>query len=274
MSELKLVPPPGPKGDQPAEGPEDDVHLTLREHLIELRKRLKWSLVWLGVGFIVCLNRAEQIFAFLMAPVRAALPPGEQFLYFKSSVEPLWINLKVGLYAGIFVGSPLILYQVWAFIAPGLYRKEKKAILPFVAAATLFFITGAAFCYYVILPPAFQFLLTITAPGIKAALMMEEQLSLVMMLLLAFAIIFELPLALTFLARIGLIDHKFLGRYRRHAIVINVIIAAFVTPTGDPFNLALMAVPMMACYELGVLGAWLFGKKKDPEPAADAKPAA
>jgi sec-independent protein translocase protein TatC len=265
VSALALLPKPTP----PGQGPEDDLHMTLREHLIELRKRLKWSLLWLGIGFIACYNSADKLFSFLMKPVRAALPPGEQYLHFKSSVEPFFIYLKVALYAGIFIGSPLILYQVWAFVAPGLYRKEKKAILPFVAAATLFFVAGAAFCYYIILPPAFEFLIKAAGPDIKPVLMMEDQLGLVMMLLLAFAIIFELPLALTFLSMIGLVDHKFLGKYRRHAIVVNVIIAAFVTPTGDPFNLALMAVPMVLCYELGVLGSWIFGKKKAPAaPAA------
>ena len=112
-----------------------------------------------------------------------------------------------------------------------------------------------------ILPPAFEFLINTAGPDIKPVLMMDEQLGLVMMMLLAFGIIFELPLILTLLAMMGVVDYKFLGKYRRHAIVLNVIIAAVVTPTGDPFNLALMAVPMMLCYELGVLGAWFFGKK-------------
>jgi sec-independent protein translocase protein TatC len=133
-----------------------------------------------------------------------------------------------------------------------------------VAAATLFFVGGAVFCYLIILPPAFQFLINSAGPDIKPVLMMDDQLGLVMMMLLAFGIIFELPLILTLLAMIGVVDWKFLSKYRRHAIVVNVIIAAVVTPTGDPFNLALMAVPMLLCYELGVLGAWLFGKKDTP----------
>ena len=262
MSPLALL-----KPAVPGQGPEDDLHLSLRDHLMELRKRLKWMLIWLVVGFAVSYRFSERIFGFLMKPVRTALPANETTLYFHSAIEPLFIYLKVGLYAGIFVASPMILWQLWAFVAPGLYRKEKKAILPFVACATLFFVAGAAFCYYVILPPAFQFLIQAAGPDIKPMLVMDDQLGLVMMLLLAFAIIFELPLVLTFLAMLGIVDSKFLSKYRRHAIVINVIVAAFVTPTGDPFNLALMAFPMMACYELGVFGAWLFGKKKPPPPA-------
>ena len=258
MSPLALL----PKPTAPGEGPEDDVHLTLREHLIELRKRLKWAAIWLMVGFLGCYHWAEKLFRFLMDPVYRALPEGEKALHFASSVEPFFIYLKVALYAGIFVASPFILYQIWAFIAPGLYRKEKGRILPFVAAATLFFVGGAAFCYLIILPPAFDFLIHSAGPDIKPMLMMDDQLGLVMMLLIAFSLIFELPLAMTFLGMIGIIDYKFFSKYRRHAIVANTIIAAFVTPTGDPFNLALMAVPMVLCYELGILGSWIFGKKK------------
>jgi sec-independent protein translocase protein TatC len=245
----------------PAEGPEDDIHLTLREHLIELRKRLKWAVIWLMVAFCGCYYWSQQIFHFMMKPVLAALPEGEKALHFSSSVEPFIIYLKVGLYAGLFAASPFIFYQIWLFIAPGLYRRERRAVVPFVLAATIFFIGGGAFCYYVILPPAFNFLIGAAGPDIHPMLMMDEQLGLVMMLLLAFGIIFELPIILTLLAMIGVVDHKFLNKYRRHAIVVNVIIAAFITPTGDPFNLALMAIPMMLCYELGVLGAWAFGKR-------------
>ncbi len=245
----------------PAEGPEDDVHLSLRDHLLELRQRLKWAVIWLMAGFCACYYWSQQIFHFMMRPVFDALPEGEKALHFSSSIEPFMIYLKVGLYAGLFAASPLIIWQIWLFIAPGLYRKERRKILPFVASATAFFVGGAAFCYKVILPPAFEFLINAAGPDIKPMLMMDDQLGLVMMLLLAFGIIFELPLILTLLAMIGLIDHKFLAKYRRHAIVLNVIVAAVVTPTGDPFNLALMAVPMILCYELGVVGAWIFGKK-------------
>jgi sec-independent protein translocase protein TatC len=256
VSSPALLPPP------PASAaPEDDIHLSLREHLIELRKRLKWALIWLIVGFCASYYWSQQIFHFLMLPIFAALPEGEKALHFSSSVEPFLIYLKVGLYSGIFVASPMIFWQIWLFVAPGLYRRERKKIVPFVLAATIFFVGGAVFCYKIVLPPAFQFLINTAGPDIEPVLMMDEQLGLVMLMLLAFAIIFELPLILTLLAMMGVVDYKFLNKYRRHAIVVNVILAAFLTPTGDPFNLALMAVPMMVCYELGVLGAWIFGKK-------------
>jgi sec-independent protein translocase protein TatC len=254
-----------PKPVAPGEGPEDDIHLTLREHLLELRKRLKWAVLFLGIGFAASYHWSIPIFHFLMRPVLAALPEGEKSLHFSSSVEPFFIYLKVGLYSGLFLALPAILWQVWAFVAPGLYRKERRTILPFVAAATLFFVSGAAFCYFVILQPAFDFLINSAGPDIKPVLMMDTQLSLVMTLLLAFGIIFELPLVLTFLSMVGIVDHKFLSKYRRHAIVANVILAAIITPTGDPVNLALMAIPMVLCYELGVIGARIF-RKKDQAP--------
>ena len=250
-----------PKPLPTAETPEDDVQLSLRDHLMELRKRLKWALIWLMLGFGASYYWSQQIFHFMMQPVFAALPEGERALHFSSSVEPFIIYLKVGLYSGLFLSSPFIFWQIWMFVAPGLYRRERRKIAPFVVAATVFFVAGAAFCYLVILPPAFQFLINTAGPDIKPVLMMDEQLGLVMMMLLAFAIIFELPMVLTLFAMMGVVDYKFLSKYRRHAIIVNVIIAAFVTPTGDPFNLALMALPMMVCYELGVLGARIFGKK-------------
>ncbi|TMA20755.1 MAG: twin-arginine translocase subunit TatC [Deltaproteobacteria bacterium] len=230
---------------------------------MELRKRLKWALIWLLLGFAASYYWSQQIFHFLMLPVFAALPEGEKALHFASSIEPFLIYLKVGLYAGLFVASPFIFWQIWLFVAPGLYRRERRKIVPFVVAATLFFLGGAVFCYVVILPPTFDFLIKNTGPNITPVLMMDQQLGLVMLLVLAFGIIFELPMILTLLAMMGVVDYKFLSKYRRHAIILNVIIAAFVTPTGDPFNLALMALPMMFCYELGVLGARIFGKKDE-----------
>ena len=252
-----LLPKPVPQ----TQSPEDDVQLSLRDHLIELRKRLKWALIWLLLGFCASYYWSQQIFHFLMKPVFAALPEGEKNLHFASSIEPFLIYLKVGLYSGLFVASPMIFWQIWMFVAPGLYRRERRKIVPFVAAASIFFIGGAVFCYVVILPPSFDFLIKTAGPNITPVLMMDQQLGLVMLLVLAFGIIFELPMILTLLAMMGVVDYKFLSKYRRHAIIVNVVIAAFVTPTGDPFNLALMAVPMMVCYELGVLGARIFGKK-------------
>ena len=251
-----------------APGPEDDVHLSLREHLIELRKRLMWAIIWLCVGFAICWFWSKPIYDFLVMPVRNALPEDQRATPFNFSelTTPFFVYLNVALYGGLFVASPAILWQVWAFIGPGLYRREKRKVLPFVFVATGLFLGGAAFCYYIVLPPAFEFLIQSAGSDIHPLLMMDQQLPLVMSLMVAFGIVFELPLIITFLSMMGIVDTKFLTKYRRHAIVLNTLIAAIVTPTGDPFNLALMAVPMMAMYELGVLGAWIFGKKKAAPP--------
>ena len=171
-----------PKPAAASAGPEDDVQLSLRDHLMELRKRLKWALIWLLLGFAASYYWSQQIFHFLMLPVFAALPEGEKALHFASSIEPFLIYLKVGLYAGLFVASPFIFWQIWLFVAPGLYRRERRKIVPFVVAATLFFLGGAVFCYVVILPPTFDFLIKNTGPNITPVLMMDQQLGLVMLL--------------------------------------------------------------------------------------------
>jgi sec-independent protein translocase protein TatC len=242
--------------------PEDDVQMPFREHLYELRRRLVRALGAVAVAAAACFAFSKEIFDWLMVPVRASLPPGAQRLVFTSAVEPFFVYLKVALYAGLFLGAPAVLYQTWEFIAPGLYRKERRTAGPFVLLGTLFFVGGAAFCYFVVLPPALQFLVAgYTDENTLPMLTLGDQLSLVLTLMLAFGLVFELPLVLTLLAVLGVVDAKFLARYRRHAILGNTIIAAIVTPTGDPFNLALMAVPMVLCYELGIIGARLFGKK-------------
>ncbi len=261
---MPLTPLPTLPDEPKKDGPEDDVHLTLMQHLEDLRRRLKWALLWIVIGFLVCYHWAKDLFHVLMRPVLASLPEGEKALHFSSSIEPFMIYLKVGLYAGLFVAIPAVLYQVWAFVAPGMYHREQRAIVPFVVSSSLMFLIGSAFCYFVILPPAFHFLIVEAAgPDIKPVLMMSDQLGLVLTLLVAFGIVFEIPLVLTSLSMLDIVNWRWLAKYRRHAIVVNVIIAAIVTPTGDPFNLALMAVPMILCYELGILGARLFAKKKN-----------
>lgn len=259
---------PNPGDDDAPTGAEDDVELSLVDHLEELRKRLKWALISVVGGIIVCYGFAEHIFSWLMQPVFAALPEGDQQLVFTSAIEPLWVYLKVGAYAGLFLSSPLVFWQAWKFVSPGLYRQERRLAVPFVGLATVFFVAGGAFCRYAILPFAFDYLVKeFASVNLKAMLTMQEQLSLVLTLVLAFGVIFELPLILTMLAKLGLVSSAFLVKYRRWAVVLNTVLAAVITPTGDPFNLALMAIPLMVCYELGVLGAKIVEKR--PESAAE-----
>jgi sec-independent protein translocase protein TatC len=183
-------------------------------------------------------------------------------LNYTSYIEPLMVYLKVAMYGGIFVAAPWVLLQLWLFIAPGLYKKEKKVVIPFLFFGTLLFYTGAAFCFYLVMPLAFPAMQAIAADAaLRPMLTMSEQLSLVLAMLLGFGVVFEVPVVIAFLAMVGLVRAETLAKYRRYAILINVTAAAIITPTGDPLNLALMAVPMIVFYEVGVILARFLGKK-------------
>ena len=402
----------------------EDVKLTLFEHLVELRARL-WKIVAavLALG-MASLIWSRELFSLLMRPVLAALPEEGRSLIYTSGIEEINVLLKVGLYAGLFLSTPVALYQLWAFVAPGLHSHERKAAGPFVAFGSAFFLAGALFCYFAILPSMFQFLLTpgdagavrarivparfqaetaarlfflgepgraaemaraaigklsssgegrVEAPPVmttshvdlnerasrlgklldasiardlppaqrrgiahavalhqeaqallaqdstklaavkledaatalatafpedqaafadvwaaqrhlaaaasrlgqeewtRPMLSMKEQLSLVLMLEIAFGAIFELPLLMALLAMIGLLKFRWVAKYQRHAILLCVIVAAIVTPTGDAVNLSLMAVPMIFCYEVGVLLVWIFERRRAAREAAEEK---
>ncbi len=409
---------------------EEDLKLTLGEHLQELRSRL-WKIV-LAVLVLggLALNWARDVFALLMAPVLAALPEESRALVYTSGIEEINVLLKVGLYAGIFLAAPIALYQLWSFVAPGLLPEERRFVGPFVGFGTLFFVGGALFCYLFVLPTMFGFLLKpgetgavrerlelairraddatrllaigepqrasllseklsgeldaagsgriplpavlttssvelnerlerlgryadrlshragdpasrkalaealelkdeaarllaegdpqkaalrvedaaallarVTGPDAEAAgkvwsaarhvsaavtqlkqeewtrpmLSMKEQLSLVLMLEIAFGFIFELPLIMALLAAVGILRFAFIGKYQRHAILLCVAAAAILTPTGDVINLGRMAVPMVVCFELGVLMVWIFDRRRaraeQEADQADADPA-
>ena len=409
---------------EPGKAAATEGRMTLLEHLSELRRRLWWAVVSICITGGLSLWFARDLFGILMRPVLAALPEDGRALVYTSGIEEINVLLKVGLYAGVFLSAPVILFQLWRFVAPGLYQHERKMVLPFVTLGTLFFVGGAVFCYFAVLPTMFQFLLTeadehevhqrsvlarsqdadaarllalgakdpalaligqarerllskgdgrveepedsllhppsieevktrdqllstqleeavalvqrsaAAQPAMLAAinlrqeaaqklntrdpvaaakaldgsaaqlgnvyeaalgknfgaaygelwrldrhlgmavrreaaiewtrpmLTMTEQLSLVLLLEVAFGIIFELPLIMSLLAFLGLVNAKMLAKYQRHAILLCVVLAAVITPSGDAVNLALMAVPMIVCYELGVLGAWLVGRRK------------
>jgi sec-independent protein translocase protein TatC len=411
-----------PGGDK-AEAGGEELRMTLFEHLGELRSRLVRVTISVAVLGFLSLIFARPIFGLLMKPVLEALPPEARSLIYTSGIEELNVLMKVGLYSGIFLTTPVILWQIWGFVSPGLLPEERRFAGPFVLAGTAAFLLGAAFCYFLILPPMFQFLLregdaaaletrveaarareddvlralrlgeleragvlaragaeVLSSPGdgqlregsagsaggkvevasrldalgrlldsahqsfgasarpvlrqvldkrvaaveayergeLKQAaslldeaaallagvsgedgqvfattwtlqkevafgkarhaaeawtrpmLSMREQLSLVLMLELAFGVIFELPLIIALLAVLGIVRASFLFKYQRHAIVVCLIAAAIITPTGDAVNLALMCVPMFLCYELGLLAAWVIEKRRDKAAATTA----
>jgi sec-independent protein translocase protein TatC len=243
--------------------PENEVKLSFLDHLRELRKRLARALIGVVVGMIAVGWWVETIFHRLMQPVLDSLPEKQRALHYTSYIEPLMVYLKVALYGGIFVAVPWVLYQLWQFIAPGLYRREKKVVVPFLLSGTLLFYTGAAFCYWLIMPAAFPAMAAIANDSaLSPVLTMSEQLSLVLGMLLGFGVVFELPVVIAFLAMIGVVHWTTLAKYRRIAIVVNTTIAAIITPTGDPLNLALMAIPMIIFYEIGIILARVLGKRQ------------
>jgi sec-independent protein translocase protein TatC len=175
----------------------------------------------------------------------------------------------------VFLGSPVIFWQIWKFVAPGLYKHEKRTLLPFSFLSSVCFLGGAAFGYFVVFPPAFRFLLGYSSDFLTPMPAVSEYFSLSLRLLIAFGVIFELPILMVFLAKIGIVDVPFLNKNRKYAILINFIIAAILTPTPDIVNQMLMGVPLLVLYEISVVAVWIFGRKKlkyvsQPEPEDDA----
>ncbi len=256
---MSVAPAPAP----PASAPEQEVKLTFWDHLRELRKRLMLCAWGVLIGMVAIGAFVEQLFHALMTPILESLPEGQRTLQYTSYIEPLMVYIKVAMYGAIFVSAPWILFQLWQFIAPGLYKKERRVVVPFLFFGTLLFYAGGAFCYFLVMPQAFPAMAAIaTDASLRPMLTMSEQLSLVLAMLLGFGIVFEVPVVIAFLSMVGLVSVEFLVKYRRYAIIVNVIAAAIITPTGDPLNLALMAVPMIVFYEIGILLARVVGKKK------------
>jgi len=196
---------------------------------------------------------------------------GRHFTHFHLIPRGVFFYLKLALVCGLLVGSPVVFSQIWRFIAPGLYHHEKRVLIPFSILSTLCFIGGAAFGYFIVFPPAFKFLVGYNNEFLTSLPAVSEYFSLAIRLLLAFGVIFEMPLFMVFLAKIGLIDVAFLNRNRKYAILIDFIVAAILTPTPDVVNQAMMGVPLMILYEISVVAVWIFGKKSfrsfvnDPE---------
>ena len=234
-------------------------------HLEELRKRLIISFAAWIVGFLACYGFAKHIFQFIAEPVQVALPEGSS-LVFIHATEPFFTYLKIGAIAGLLLALPVILYQIWLFVAPGLYAHEKKYAIPFVIASSLCFAAGAWFGFNYVFPTIFNFLVTFgTETGeISAMLSMGGYLSLSSKLLLAFGLVFELPIAIFFLARMGVVDHHWLRKNRKYAIVIAFITGAVLTPP-DLVSQTALAIPFILLYEVGVWIARFFGKKKETE---------
>ena len=243
----------------------DEKKLPLTAHLQELRKRLILSFVAIGIGFGACYALSKPLFDILAAPLMQVMPVGGS-LIFTSVAEAFFTYMKVGFIGGLILASPFVLYQIWAFVAPGLYRHEKKYVIPFILLGSLFFALGICFAYYVALPMGYRFLLGYATDFIKPLPSIKEYLSFSIKFLLAFGLVFEFPVVLLLFARIGIIDAKAMAKRRRYAILLIFVFAAVVTPP-DLISQVLMALPLIALYELSILLAKLFGKKPQTEPS-------
>ena len=234
----------------------DDSQAPLLDHLIELRGRLLRCVAALAIAFVVCLYFADDIFAFLVRPLTAAFPPGEGRLIYTKLYEAFFVELKVALFAAFFVSFPIIANQLWAFVAPGLYAKEKKAFLPFLVATPVLFAAGASLAYFVVMPTAFRWFLGFE--GDKGGLKLEalpgtgDYLSLVMQFILAFGISFLLPVLLLLLNRAGIVSRAQLARARRYVIVAIFAVAAVATPP-DVVSQLMLAVPLLLLFEGSLL---------------------
>ena len=234
----------------------DQSEAPLLDHLIELRGRLLRCVIALGIAFAVCLAFADDIFGFLVRPLTAAFPQGEGRLIYTKLYEAFFVELKVAMFAAFFVSFPIIANQLWAFVAPGLYMKEKRAFLPFLIATPVLFTSGAALAYYIVMPTAFRWFLTFE--GNKGGLKLEalpgtgDYLSLVMQVILAFGISFLLPVLLLLLNRAGIVSRAQLAGARRYVIVAIFAVAAIATPP-DVVSQLMLAIPLLVLFESSLL---------------------
>ena len=248
---------------------EDDEKMPFTAHLEELRERLIKSFIAAGAGFLIAYGFKDKIFEILIRPLVKVMGEGLTLIY-TGLPEAFFTYLKVAFLAGLMVASPVIIYQFWMFVAPGLYRKERKILLPIVVLSTFFFVGGALFGYFFVFPIGFQFFLGFANEKIQALPSMKEYLSFSAKLLIAFGLAFELPLVLTGMARMGIVTDVFLKKNRKYAILLFFVGAAIVTPP-DVVSQVLLAVPLMALYELSIVGAKVFQPKKAGEEAAEAE---
>ena len=253
-----------PLSEEQEEQGEQRGQMSFLDHLEELRKRIIHSLISIGVALSVCWFFADNLFLIVSRPIRSV---GINLVMTKPT-EAFNLELKLAFLAAVFLAAPFILAQVWLFIAPGLYKHERRYALPFVLSSSLLFILGGLFGYFIAFPFALQFLIEWGTKnmGLTAMISASDYFDLFIMIELGLGVIFEIPALIFVLARIGLVSAGFLLRNTRYAILIAFVVAAIITPTTDIPNMMMMAVPMILLYLLGVVVAFLFGKKRTKEP--------
>lgn len=236
--------------------------MTFLDHLDELRRRIIVSVLALVVAFAVCFTFSQHIFDFLMGPLRKALPEGGELIA-TAVPEIFMLYLKMSFFIGIFVASPMILTQVWLFVAPGLYAHERRFAIPFIFFGTFFFLAGAAFGHYVVFPYAAHFLTTFGGESIEILLTVSAVFSFYSKFILGMGVVFEIPTVTFLLARLGLVTPRFLWTKFKYAVLLIFVVAAVITPTPDVVTQSLLAFPMIGLYLLSIGIAAVFGRKRE-----------
>jgi sec-independent protein translocase protein TatC len=271
---MSLVPFPGRQTGAAQLPPDDDDEsapsgkMSFLEHLDELRKRIVNSVIAVLVGVLVSFAFIQKIFNFLLMPTRKVLPPGVKIIYTEPG-EAFGMYITVSLIAGAVIAAPYVMYQVWMFIAPGLYSKEKRMAIPFVLFTTIGFIGGAAFNHFV----AFPFLMRFFAQfnGIDLAFMprLSDTFDLYVKMLVGMGVVFQMPTIVYFLAKMRLVTARFLWKHGKYAILVAYVIAAVVTPTGDPMNQTIFAAPMIVLYFLSIIIAFIVNPRSRQKQIED-----
>ena len=240
-----------------------DYKMPLTAHLEELRKRLISSFIALAVGFGISYGFKEELFLFLSIPLVEHLPEGSTLQYI-GIPEAFLTYLKLSLFGGLVLAMPVIFYQLWRFVAPGLYEREKRYFIPFVFFSMVFFLGGASFCYYIVFPFVFRFFMSFSGDSLLAMPAIRQYLSFATRLLIAFGLVFEMPIFFFFLGRVGLVSYKGLARQRRMAVVLVFLGAALLTPP-DVVSQLMLAGPLMILFELSIQIVRITGKKPNEE---------
>jgi sec-independent protein translocase protein TatC len=270
MPEL-ATPPTSPQTESSALAPREEHELegmSLLEHLEELRRRIIFSLLGIAGGFALCWAYAPKIFGYMQRPIMEALQRHklDQTLIYLNPTEPFNLYLKVGLMAGLFVASPFVLFQVWSFVAPGLYRNERRYVLPFMFSTVALFVAGGLFGYFIAYPAALDFLIGY-GEQFKPMITIGEYTDLFLTIVVGLGLIFELPILVFFLSLMGVVTAGWLWRNLRYSILVIFIIAAIITPTTDIVNMCVFAAPMIALYLLSIGVAWLVHPRRRKAPA-------
>jgi sec-independent protein translocase protein TatC len=262
---MALVPFPGPQSAYPIPPDEDDdsagARMSFLEHLDELRKRIVNSLIAVGVGILITFTFIQRIYSFLMAPTMHVLPEGSRLMYTEPG-EAFSLYIQLSMIVGVILASPFIMYQVWLFIAPGLYSNEKRMAIPFVLLSTLGLIGGAVFNHYIMFPWMMRFFAGFNTQDLLFMPKLDSVFSLYTKFLIAMAAVFQMPTIVFFLAKMKLVTARFLVKQFKYALLLIFIASAVITPTGDPVTQTVFAAPMVGLYVLGIAIAWVVGPKR------------